>query len=308
MYLKLVKLFSLLLIGVIVLSGCGQSKSTDGRTSLNSEETGNKFTIVTSFYPMYISTINVTKDIRGVEVINLTEPQTGCLHDYQLSPDDLKTLEKANAFIINGAGMEAFINKVLSQQKDLKIVEASKGIELIKDDSGEENPHVWVSISNVILQVKNISEQLSYIDTVNASKYQSNADAYIKRLEALKDKMHKALDGIKNKDIITFHEAFPYFAKEFGFNIAAVIEREPGSAPSPKELEDTIRIVKDSKIKALFAEPQYSAKAADTIAAETGAKVYGLDPAVTGDAKPDAFDEYMNVMEQNLKSLQEALR
>jgi len=308
MYPRLIKFFSFLLISIIVLSGCGQGKSTDDQKRFNSDKSGKKFTIVTSFYPMYISTINITKDISEVEVINMTKPQTGCLHDYQLLPEDLKTLEKANAFVINGAGMEAFMDKVLNQQKDLKIIEASKGIELIKDDNGEENPHIWVSISDAIIQVKNISEQLAAIDTANASKYKSNADAYMKRLEALKDKMHKSLEGIENKNIITFHEAFPYFAKEFGLNIAAIIEREPGIAPSPKELEDTIKIVKDSKIKALFAEPQYPAKAADMIAGETGAKVYRLDPAVTGDAKPDAYDGYINVMEQNLKSLKEALK
>jgi zinc transport system substrate-binding protein len=306
MFSRLIKFFSFLLAGVILLGGCGQSRSMDGKAGPNGD--GGGFTIVTSFYPMYISAINVAKDIPGVEVVNMTKPQTGCLHDYQLSPEDLRTLERADAFVINGAGMEAFMDKVLSQQKDLRIVEASKGIELLKDEDGEENPHVWVSISDAIIQVRNISGQLASIDTANALKYRSNADAYIERLEALKEKMHRSLDGIKNKDIITFHEAFPYFAKEFGLNIAAVIEREPGTSPSPKELEDTIRIIRDSGIRALFAEPQYPAKAADMIAAETGAKVYDLDPAVTGEARPGAYDEYLNVMERNLKTLEEALK
>ena len=60
--------------------------------------------------------------------------------------------------------------------------------------------------------------------------------AYIVKLEAQRDKMHKSLDNVKNRDIVTFHEAFPYFAKEFNLNIVGVIEREPGSAPSAKEL------------------------------------------------------------------------
>lgn len=298
---RLIRTFLFILTAVVLLSGCGREDGAANRG-------GEGFTIVTSFYPMYISTINVAKDIPGVEVINMTKPQTGCLHDYQLSPEDLKTLEKADAFVINGAGMEAFMDKVISQQRDLKIVEAGKGIEVIRDANGEENPHVWVSISDAILQVENISGQLASIDTANALKYRSNADAYIKKLDGLREKMHRSLDGIKNKNIITFHEAFPYFAKEFGLNIAAVIEREPGTSPSPRELEDTIDIVKDSGIKALFAEPQYPAKTADMIAAETGARVYDLDPAVTGEAKPEAYDDYLNIMEQNLKSLEEALK
>lgn len=308
MHSKLFRRMVLLAMSIFVLSGCRQNAVGDGKTSVNASVSTKKLTIVTSFYPMYVSTINVTKDVSGVEVVNMTKPQTGCLHDYQLTPSDLKTLETADAFVVNGAGMEAFLDKVVNQQKDLQIIDASKGIELIKDDDGEENPHVWVSVSNAILQVKNIQEQLSAIDKGNADKYKSNADAYIKKFEALKSKMHEALDGVKNREIITFHEAFPYFAKEFNFKIVAVIEREPDTSPTPQELTDTIEIVKNSGIKALFAEPQYPAKAAETIAKETGAKVYSLDPAVTGDADLDAYDEYINTMEQNLKSLQEALK
>ena len=115
----------------------------------------------------------------------------------------------------------------------------------------------------------------------------------------------KSLDNVKNRDIVTFHEAFPYFAKEFNLNIVGVIEREPGSEPSAKELQETIEQVKKLKVKALFAEPQYPAKAAETIAKETGSKVYTLDPVVTG---PMDADAYINIMDSNLKILEEALK
>ncbi len=276
--------------------------------SVQAKSGNNGLTVVTSFYPMYVQTINVTKDVKGVKVINMTKPQTGCLHDYQLTPDDLKTLEKARVFVVNGAGMEAFLEKVIKQMPKLKIVEASQGITLIKGDGEEgDNPHLWVSISNAIKQVKNIGDQLAKIDPANGPQYRKNAAAYIKKLQALKEKMHKGLDGVKNRNIITFHEAFPYFAQEFNLKIVAVIEREPGSEPSAQELAETIATVKKAKVKGLFAEPQYPAKAAETIARETGIKVSILDPAVTGDANGDP-DTYLKTMEKNLKSLQEALQ
>ncbi len=308
MFLKFFKILCVVVISSIFVSGCGQSKVPDSQANANGAEIKKNFTIVTSFYPMYISTINITKGVPGIEVINMTKPQTGCLHDYQLTPEDLRTLEKADAFVINGAGMEAFLDKVIKQQSTIRIIDASKDIELLKDENGEENPHVWVSISDAIIQVKNIAEQLSAIDTANAAKYNANAEEYVKKLEVLRKKMHTSLETAQNKDIITFHEAFPYFAKEFGLNIVAVIEREPGTEPSPKEMENTIRKIREANIKALFAEPQYPAKAAQTIAQETGAKVFALDPAVTGEAKPDAYNDYLNIMEQNLKTLQEALK
>ena len=255
---------------------------------------------------MYIFTLNVAKDVPNVEVISMTKPMAGCLHDYIITINDMKTLDSAQVFITNGADLESYMDKVTEQMPNLKVIESSKGIELIKSEGDEgANPHVWVSISNAIIQVKNIGEQLSTLDPNNAQKYKANTDIYIKKLETQREKMHKSLDTIVNRDIITFHEAFPYFAREFNFNIVGVIEREPGSQPSAKELKETIEQVNKLKVKALFAEPQYLAKSAEKIAKETGTKVYTLDPAVTGPMEADA---YINIMESNLKVLEEALK
>ena len=276
--------------------------------------------LLCSFYPMYIMTLNIADGIEGITVKNMTNAQTGCLHDYQLSPQDMKTLASASVLIINGAGMESFISKALSQQKNLHIIEASKGISLLKysdthnsstihstDNKHFEdiNPHVWVSVSGAIEEVKNIADGLAAFDPLHGALYLKNARIYIGKLDSLRNKMHQGLSTIQSRDIITFHEAFPYFAREFNLNIAAVIEREPGSQPSARELAETITLIKSKKIKALFAEPQYPAKAAQTIAQETGLRVYSLDPAVTGEPDKNA---YVNIMESNLKVLQSALQ
>jgi zinc transport system substrate-binding protein len=285
--------------------------------SASDVKTKNTRTILTSFYPMYIITLNIADNVPGVKVINMTKPQTGCLHDYQLTPQDMKTLGSASVFIANGGGMESFIEKVLKEHPSLPVIDASNGIELITEehdhdadhqqghDHGEVNPHVWVSVSGAIDQVKNIAGQLSTIDSSNAEAYKKNADAYIAKLETLKKEMHDGLGSIKSRNIITFHEAFPYFAKEFNLEIVAVIEREPGSEPSAGELAETVAIVKKHDVKALFAEPQYPAKAAETIAHETGAKLYSLDPAVTGQMTKNA---YIDIMKSNLLVLVKALQ
>ena len=260
--------------------------------------------IVTSFYPMYIATLNVAGGIPGVQVANMTRPFTGCLHDYQLTTEDMMGLSKADIFVVNGAGMEAFLDKVVKQMAGLKIVEASTGIELMEGEGGEGNPHIWVSPSLYIRQVQNIAEGLAKIDPERAAEYRDRAAAYVGKLEALRTRMKDGLKEAMGREIVTFHEAFPYFAKEFDLTIAAVIEREPGSEPSARELAETIELVKKTGIKALFAEPQYPSKCADAIAAETGAKVYTLDPGVTGPMVPDA---YLQIMDGNLAVLQQAL-
>lgn len=312
---KFTKVTSLLLLTLIMFMGCGSSKEESNNTS------SDKINIVTSFYPIYISTLNIIKDVPNVNLINMTKAQTGCLHDYQLAPEDLKTLSTADIFVVNGAGMEGFLDKVISNEKDLDIVDASEGIQLLTADGEgdshddedpnhdhEDNPHVWVSISNSIKQVQNIADGLAKYDPVNADKYKANAKEYISKLESLKSEMQEGINSLPNRNIITFHEAFPYFAEEFDLNIVGVIALEPGTEPSPKELEETIELAKNNNVKALFTEPQYTAKAATTISKEAGVPIYTLDPIVTGDSTPDSYNDYINKMKQNLETLKEALK
>ena len=304
MHLSIKKVLALLLITAsILISGCNTNES---QLSVSDSQADNNLTIVTSFYPMYIMAKNITADVPGVKLINLTAPQTGCLHDYQLTPDDVKTLQKADIFIVNGAGSESFMDKVTAQQKQLKIITATQGMKLINNTGQTDpNPHIWVSIAGAIQEVKNISRQLSELDPARSLQYEQNSAAYIAKLEKLRKEMHAELDKLPQRNIVSFHEAFPYFAEEFNMNIVAVVEREPGSEPSAREITETIEIVKAAKTPALFVEPQYPSDSAEVIAKETGARVYVLDPAVTGSDDPDA---YLNIMKNNLVALKEALR
>ncbi len=289
----------------LALTGCGSN--TANTSADNAGKKDGSVRIVTTFYPMYIDAINIAKGIDGVSVTNMTKPQTGCLHDYQLTTEDMKTLEKADILIANGAGMESFLDKVIKGQKKLTIIDASQNMELLETD-GEKNPHLWLSVTANIQQVKNITEQLKKADPKHADAYQANADIYIQKLEALKKEMHNTLDKVPHKDIVTFHEAFPYFAKEFGLNIIAVVEREPGSEPTPSELQAVIQQIKPLSSKVLFTEPQYAPSAAQTIARETGAKIFTLDPVVTGESTADAMDAYLVTMRKNMATLKEALQ
>lgn len=269
------------------------------------ETPGKPLSVLCSFYPMYVMALNVVGAAPGVKVECLTEPIVGCLHDYQLTPANLKALGSADIFIANGAGMETFIDKALQQSPNLKVIEASRGIKLGFND----NPHVWVSVRGAIQETKNIARGLAAADPANAAVYEENASGYVQRLEKLGAGMHAALDGLKNRNIITFHEAFPYFASEFNLNIVGVVEREPGSEPSAGELAKTIQMVRQAKVKALFAEPQYPAKSAEVVQRETGVPVSILDPAVTGPREPaKARDSYIQAMEGNLRVLVKALK
>jgi len=286
------------LIVLLLLAGCA-----GGAQDSETQAGDGSVTIAASFYPIYIMLMNITADMPEIEIVDMTQPTTGCLHDYSATPGDLKKLESASALVINGAGMESFMDKVIAQFPDLTVIDSSAGIPRLPGVDGD-NPHFWVSISDAMLQVQNIGNALAKLLPERADKLLANTDVYIAKLEEERTKMHEELDGLPGRDIVTFHEAFPYFAEEFDLNIVGVIEREPGSEPSARELSDTIDTIGRLHVKALFAEPQYSASAAETIARETGAKVYLLDPAVTG---PMEMDAYLETMDKNLTVLKEAL-
>lgn len=262
------------------------------------------FSVVTSFYPMYLLTANVIAGVEGVQLGNMAAPEVGCLHDYQLLPQDVRALETANVLIAGGAGMESFLSKVTQQLPALIVVEASSGIPLITNE-GEPNPHVWLHPLYAAKEARTIAAGLAAADQAHAQQYLDNGEAYAKKLEALYAEMQAQLSGITHREIITFHEAFPYFALAFGLEIVGVVEREPGSEPGTLELAQTVDLVREKGVPALFAEPQYPNGAAQLIARETGAKLYVLDPVVTGELSPDAYEK---TMRQNAATLKEALQ
>ena len=260
--------------------------------------------VVTSLYPVYVAALNVAAGVPGVEVHNLTSPHIGCLHDYQLTAGDVRQLADADLLLANGAGMETFLGKVKEQSPSLRVVEASEGIPLM-----DGNPHVWVSFEGASRQVDNIAEALALAAPEKADAFRANAATYKAALAALDEKMKSSLAPYAGTPIVTFHEAFPYFARDYKLDLVGVIAREPGTEPSARELADTIGLVRERKVKALFAEPQFPDKSAQVISRETGVKVHELDPVVTGPSEPsEARGAFLRAMEKNLGVLQEALR
>lgn len=274
-------------------------------------------TIVTSFYPIYLMTLNLTDGIEDMTVRNMAAPGTGCLHDYQLQTSDMKLLHQASAFLINGAGMEGYLENVLKAFPKLPVIDASEGVALLDEHGhsteaeGHEhhhaNAHIWLDVDNAATMVSNLAAGLMQICPDHAQAIEANRDAYLLRLEALDAELTGALAELPRRDIITFHEAFPYFAQAYGLNVAAVVTREPGDALSPAALGKLVKTVRELGVPPLFVEPQYEDIAAQTLARETGAKVYQLDPVVTGPETDVPLTYYEDVMRQNMLTLLEAL-
>lgn len=305
------KLISLLLFAAIVcsmLSGCTRKT--------NASEA---FTVVTSFAPVYALTLTVTNGAKAVSVVNMAESVTGCVHDYQLSTANMRTVETADAFIINGSGMEkSFINKITSQYANLTVVDSSEGLTNLLEESEHDhdtngetetekeiNPHTWMSLDNAAAQVKNIADALAAKNPENKSVYEKNADNFCSQINELKSKYLPKFNSLANNKIVIFHQSFEYLANEFNLKVTNVISDSEGSAPDPQEIQSIIDSINQQNVRIIITEPQYSDSTANVIAADTGAKVYSLDPLVTGTMTADS---YINVMSNNLEVLFNALQ
>ena len=210
-------------------SAAGGVSNASGNTK-NTDEADDILTVVTSFYPMYIATLNIVDGVEGVRLENLSEPQTGCLHDFQLTPEDMKLLSTADVFVINGGGIESFMSDVAKAYPKLDVVEACEDVALLSEDDadsdhdhdhdadtesdsdhdhdhgadaesdsahdhGDENAHAWMSIALYKQQVENILEGLCRIDPKHQDAYESNAKEYLAKLEDLEREQQSLKDA-----------------------------------------------------------------------------------------------------------------
>ena len=279
-----------MLVVITVVSGLLTNIYVKESSSKQEEQT---LTVVTSFYPMYIAALNVIGDTDGVHLQNLSEPQTGCLHDFQLTPEDMKLLSKADVFIINGGGIESFMKDVAKSYPDLTIIEASEGIDLLEDE-GEENAHAWMSVATYEEQVNHIAEGLAAADEKHASDYQKHADAYVVKLDALKERQQKVAEKIKGQSVILFHEAYDYVADDYGLDVAYVLDLDEERQVSAGEVADVLAAVRDDRVKYILAEELYGKSMGDTVEKETDAKVIYLDALNRGDYDADSYIKGMS--------------
>jgi zinc transport system substrate-binding protein len=183
-------------------------------------------------------------------------------------------------------------------------VDTSQGVPLIDAGAHGANPHIWLDPQQALLQAKHIRCALVRTDPQHAAVYRANATRFLAELWRLDREIATEVDGWRQRRFIAFHPAWVYFARRYGLEQAAVIERSPGREPSPKELTAIVETARRIGARAIFAEPQFSPKAAEAIARESGARVLVLDPL--GSSLEDR--SYLAMIRFNVAQLALALR
>lgn len=258
--------------------------------------------VTASFYPVYIIAENVVGEVPGIDLRSMAQPQTGCLHDYQLTTADMRSLEDTDLFIVNGGGMESFLDNALELFPELDVIDTSAGVTSLEghdhghtDHDHGENSHYWMYPENAVVQAENICGALSEICPEYADEFRQNTDAFKESVSGI-----ETFDG-KGISVCVFNEAFEYLHLSYGFDVAAVVEMDENETPSAKELAEIITEINEGGIDLLIAADDASKTVADTIARETGAGVVVLDPVLTGDPVPERYTEAMNENARILK-------
>lgn len=251
------------LYGGVVLLMAGITALSLGITaftgSFQREEAG-EFSVVASFYPMYTAALNLTQGIEAVRVTCLAQPQTGCLHDYQLSPDNMITLQEADLLIINGAGAESFLDQALDRIPDLRVADTSAGIPLLEtghdhhheagethEETGEEilyNEHIWMSPSRYAKQVENLPGR--------AVRRRPRPHGVLPGQRRGISGQNPGAGGAPGnggrsaalQDCVTFHDSLAYLAEDLQLRVAGRVgigEENTISASELGEIADAIR-------------------------------------------------------------------
>jgi zinc transport system substrate-binding protein len=321
-----------ILLAVMVLLAAGAviiALWTSQKESGNQKKEEDKIQVLTTFYPVYMIGLNIMDQIEEIEVKSLTDINTGCLHDYQLTTEDMKSLASADIIVINGGGMESFLEDILGNYPDLKVIDASQDISMLPndvweigdehEDEAEFNSHVWLDPKLYQKQIENVRDGvIDYIKNSDKASEQllqqieSNSASYIQKVEELDTELDNsfniapALSGQAEepKQAIIFHNAFEYLAGRTGLEVTYTVPLDSDTALNASDIADIIDAVNKDHIKYLFTEKQYGDSIANRIEAETEAKVYLIDSAVTGDGSKDS---YLKAMQNNIKVLKEAL-
>lgn len=231
--------------------------------------------------------------------------------DYEPKPDDAKKLAGADLVVSNGVGLDDFLDKLITaagEDSATRLV-LGDGIPPILVD-GEPNPHFWLDPSLVADHyVPAISAALAKLDPAGAATYTANATAYVGQVNAM-DAANKAkLETIPpaNRKLVTFHDAFPYFARHYGFELIGVILANVGQEPSASELAALVDKVKAAGVKAVFSEAQFSPELAHTLAQEAG--ITSVVTTLYNDTLgPPPADTYLKMMAWNVDQIVAALK
>ncbi|MGC9100321.1 MAG: metal ABC transporter substrate-binding protein [Caldisericum sp.] len=268
-------------------------------TGCRSKTESSKLKVAVTIYPFYDAVKSIGGDLVDVFVIVLPGSSP---HTYVLTPQDLQNLENVSVIFENNFGLEEFLKSVISSLT-ARVVNVSEPLKnVVELHNG--NPHLWLNPEYFVIQSEVIKNTLVELDPIHKDVYEKNYENYKKAILNKASELRQKLVNLPNRNVITFHDAFPYFAEYFGINILASIEPDPNKLPTPKQIIEIENLIKKYNVKVVFKEPQLSSDIYKSIVEDTHVKVLSLNPIGDG----VKIKTYTDLIEYNVNTIYDALK
>jgi ABC-type Zn uptake system ZnuABC Zn-binding protein ZnuA len=277
----------LLVAAVVILSaGCqapGPAPS-DGRITV---------VATTTVFADLVS--NVGGDLVSVSAL---VPKNGDVHTFEPRPSDIRAVAQAQLLVMNGLGLDDWLERTISNASAggtplLKLGEGLPGVTLLPGETPDtQNPHLWMDVAYAELYVNRIADSLAQVDPPHAAAYHRQAAAYNAQLQSLDAEIRARIASIPeaNRRIVTFHPAFPYYARAYGITVVGTAVQAPGQEPSAQYTAQLIDEIRSEHVRAIFSEAQFPPNLVDQLSAETGVKVVAnLYDGSLGDAPVTSY-------------------
>lgn len=280
-------IISLILLAAVFLSGCisqneNQSDALSGNASdpamdnasaNASANPADKIKVATTIAPLAEFVRAVGGDRVAVTVV---VPPGAEPHTFEPTPSLMVDISRADLYVMNGAGLEFWMDRLLESNKEMTVIDSSKGIDLIAESEDEMDPHIWLSLKNAAVQVENICEALTQVDPANKEYYSKNRDGYLEQLSTLDEELKSSFTPKKKDIFVVHHPAWTYFARDYDLEQVPLMENE--KEPGPKYLSQVIDLARRNNITTIFVEPEFNPKSAEVMAREMNANITILDP------------------------------
>ena len=252
-----------------------------------------------------------------VDVESIASP-TSDPHFVEVRPSYMLKVKKADVVFKVGLELDLWMDKIIdgSRNSKLTVVDCSKYIKPLEVPSFKAdarygdlhrfgNPHYWLGPTNVEPIARAVLEGLSDVDPDNATVYETNGKSFLERIGSGMEKLQTEILDLRNKEIVFYHNSWPYFTQFTGLITQDFVEPYPGVAPSPSHVKELTDLVRSQEIKIIAVEPYFDKRVPEKIASASGAKVVTLYPSIGGRNKSET---YLDWMEGNIKALKEALK
>jgi ABC-type Zn uptake system ZnuABC Zn-binding protein ZnuA len=252
---------------------------------------------------------DLVKQVGGDRVtVHSLVPKGGEVHTFDPAPSDAAALTGARLLVLNGLGLDDWLLSFAQQAGASAVPVLELAVNLDEVQYIDDNPHLWMNPAYAKVYADRIRLKLIEIDPQGQQTYDANADAFAARLDELDSWARQQMSAIPAdlRRVVSFHDAFPYFAAAYDLEIVGVVVQAPGQDPSAAEVADLVNAIRQAGVKAILSETQFSDELAQTIAGETGATV--VSDLYTDTLGDPPIDTYEAAIRHDVEQITAALR